>query len=553
VVNKQTRTVTYTYDQTRNGGAASGRLTGLTDSLGKTTTLTYDPNLSGRVIRQTFPGGRYIQFQYDANGNLTGVTPPQKPVHAFDFNVVDLLEAYVPPLVAGTGNHFTTYAYNLNRQLTNVTRPDGLQINYVYDAVTGRLDRVSLPLNESIGYQYAAVGCGCSGAGRVSSVTFNAVDYTSALHYAYDGSLVTGVAWSGAVAGSVNAGYDNFFRVNALAVNGTDAVSFGYDDDGLLTQAGDLTLVRDLQNGRLTGTTLGNVNDAWTYTGFGEAQTYTAIANGSLAFFAAFARDNAGRITTKTETIGGVTSVYDYTYDANRGWLTDVSSNGVAVSHYTYDDNGNRLTHTTPTDTVAGVYDDQDRLLSLTGSGPVLPTTFTYTANGELLAKTTGTSTTSYSYDVRGSLRDVTLAEGTRISYVIDATGRRIGRKVNGGFTQQWLYQDSLKPIAELDGAGNVVSRFIYAGKANVPEYMVRGGVTYRLITDHLGSVRLVVNASDGSIAQRMDYDEFGQVLLDTNPGFQPFGYAGGFYDPATKLVRFGARDYGQMDQQRPD
>jgi RHS repeat-associated protein len=33
-------------------------------------------------------------------------------------------------------------------------------------------------------------------------------------------------------------------------------------------------------------------------------------------------------------------------------------------------------------------------------------------------------------------------------------------------------------------------------------------------------------------------------VLQDTNPGFQPFGFAGGIYDTDTKLVRFGARDY---------
>ena len=32
--------------------------------------------------------------------------------------------------------------------------------------------------------------------------------------------------------------------------------------------------------------------------------------------------------------------------------------------------------------------------------------------------------------------------------------------------------------------------------------------------------------------------------MLDTNPGFQPFGYAGGLYDTDTGLVRFGARDY---------
>ena len=54
----------------------------------------------------------------------------------------------------------------------------------------------------------------------------------------------------------------------------------------------------------------------------------------------------------------------------------------------------------------------------------------------------------------------------------------------------------------------------------------------------------MVVNVADGQIAQRMDYDAFGRVLADTAPGFQPFGFAGGLYDRATGLVRFGARDY---------
>jgi RHS repeat-associated protein len=37
---------------------------------------------------------------------------------------------------------------------------------------------------------------------------------------------------------------------------------------------------------------------------------------------------------------------------------------------------------------------------------------------------------------------------------------------------------------------------------------------------------------------------EFGVVTNDTNPGWQPFGFAGGLYDADTGLVRFGARDY---------
>jgi RHS repeat-associated protein len=323
---------------------------------------------------------------------------------------------------------------------------------------------------------------------------------------------------------------------------------FGYDADGLLVSAGDLALTRDAQNGRLTGSTLNTVNDSWNYTGFGEAQSYVAAAASTALYAMSFTRDHAGRISTKTETLGGVTSVYTYTYDAARGWLTDVSSNGLHTAHYDYDDNGNRTGALTLDREVSyAAADGQDRITGGTLTQPLQAAqnvSWSYTANGEVSGRTVGTATTLYSYDVRGNLRDVTLTNGVRIEYLVDATGRRLGRKVGGTLTRGWLYQDGLKPVAELDGAGNVVSRFVYGGKANVPEYVVKNGTEYRLITDQLGSVRLVVNAADGSLAQRLDYDEFGRVLNDSNPGFQPFGYAGGLYDPDTGLVRFGARDY---------
>ncbi len=130
------------------------------------------------------------------------------------------------------------------------------------------------------------------------------------------------------------------------------------------------------------------------------------------------------------------------------------------------------------------------------------------------------------------------------IDYVIDGQNRRIGKKVDSVLTQGFLYQDKLNPIAELDGTGVVIARFVYGTKANVPDYMVKGGSTYRIISDHLGSPRLIVNIADGSIAQRIDYDVWGNITADTNPGFQPFGFAGGIYDQHTGLTRFGARDF---------
>jgi RHS repeat-associated protein len=97
--------------------------------------------------------------------------------------------------------------------------------------------------------------------------------------------------------------------------------------------------------------------------------------------------------------------------------------------------------------------------------------------------------------------------------------------------------------MAELDGNGNVLSTFLY-GTGNAPDALLQNGVTYRLIKDHLGSVRWVLNAITGEVAQHLDYDAFGRVTLDTNPGFQPFGFAGGLYDSDTGLVHSGAREY---------
>jgi RHS repeat-associated protein len=179
----------------------------------------------------------------------------------------------------------------------------------------------------------------------------------------------------------------------------------------------------------------------------------------------------------------------------------------------------------------SGTYDAQDRLLKYSTSQ------YLYTANGELSQKIEGIDTTKYVYDDFGNLMSVRIPNGDNIEYLIDGQNRRIGKKLNGNIVKRWIYSGQLSPIAELDSTGNVVAQFVGG-------YMIKNGNTYQLITDHLGSIRLVVDVNSGSIAQQIDYDEFGNVILNTNPDFQPFAYAGGLYDTQTKLVRFGARDY---------
>jgi len=171
---------------------------------------------------------------------------------------------------------------------------------------------------------------------------------------------------------------------------------------------------------------------------------------------------------------------------------------------------------------------------------------FTYTPNGELLSKT-DTSTgavTDYTYDALGNLRGVTLPDGTQIGYLVDGFGRRVGKTLNGALVKQWLWRGRMQPVAELDGAGNVTNRFVYGEDVNAPELILTASSTLRLVKDHLGSVRQVVDVNSGIVMQDLTYDSWGRVLLDSNPGAQPFGFAGGLYDSETGLVRFGARDY---------
>jgi len=149
-----------------------------------------------------------------------------------------------------------------------------------------------------------------------------------------------------------------------------------------------------------------------------------------------------------------------------------------------------------------------------------------------------------FQYDPLGNLLTVGLPNGDLVEYLVDGMGRRVGKKKNGVLLKQWIYRDALKPVAELDGAGALVSEFVYGAKSNVPDYVRRGGNTYRVISDHLGSPRYVVNvANSADVPFTATYTSFGEVT-GTGLDWVPFGFAGGTYDTDSELVRFGARDY---------
>jgi RHS repeat-associated protein len=126
---------------------------------------------------------------------------------------------------------------------------------------------------------------------------------------------------------------------------------------------------------------------------------------------------------------------------------------------------------------------------------------------------------------------------------VDDGLGLRMARKANGTILEKYLWQGMTKLLAVYDGGDNLLMRFEYADD-RVPMAMTRVGVTYYLTHDQVGTLRAVVDGA-GNLVKRIDYDSFGNILYDSNPGFAvPFGFAGGLHDRDTGLVRFGFRDY---------
>jgi RHS repeat-associated protein len=543
------RVTTNTY---HSAGLAKGYLETITNALNQTT--SFAPDGLGRTLTQTEPDGAVIGFSYDGNSNLTSVTPPGKPEHLQTYTPVDLMESYDPPVLDDVPSPQTTYTYNADKQLTNTLRPDGVSLTRSYDSA-GRLDLITMPTG-TIQHEYydntVCVGCAPGSLKRLTGPGSSIIDLT------YDGSLLKSTTWSGAVNGAVSWNYDNDFRTTQETVTpGGSTITYAYDNDDLVTCASRgscappstdaLKLTYHLTTGLVTSVVIGNISETFTYNDKGELATHTASYSGSPVYSGTFhstaaPRDNLGRITRKVETVDGVTRTDDYQYDT-RGRLLNVARNGDLVSVYDYDDNGNRLSLTSPSTSsvTLGSYDDQDRVMAY-GSFE-----YTFNENGDLTSKfnTATSEETTYEYDAQGALLSVVLPDSTFIEYVIDGLGRRIGKNVNGVMTQGFIYKDDLRIAAELDGTGTIVSQFVYVDdNSHSPDFMIKGGQVYRFVKDQLGSPRVLVNVLNGAVAQTLEYGEFGNVISDTSPGFQPFGFAGGLYDRDTALVRFGARDY---------
>ncbi|HOP41436.1 MAG TPA: RHS repeat-associated core domain-containing protein, partial [Geobacteraceae bacterium] len=243
--------------------------------------------------------------------------------------------------------------------------------------------------------------------------------------------------------------------------------------------------------------------------------------------------DVRGNISSKTETVSGTATTFDYTYDQD-GQLVQVKKQGAIAENFAYDVNGNRTSYERPGQwTVTAGYDEQDRILQ---QGSV---SYQFNADGQLAQR----GSDAFLYSATGELLQST-ANGDTIVYSYDGTGRRIARTDVSG-TKQYLYSNLEQPFqltAMRDTAG-VLSYYYYDTNGHLFAFD-KGDERFYVASDQLGTPKVVTDTT-GTVVRQMEYDSYGMPTFDSNPAFEmPVGFAGGISDAKTGLVRFGYRDY---------
>ncbi|MDW7712146.1 MAG: RHS repeat-associated core domain-containing protein [Deferrisomatales bacterium] len=484
-------------------------------------TIDYRFDVMGRLREEARPDGAVLQYDYDPNGNLTVLTTPRLHVHRFAYTANDQRRSYLAPL---SGSY--VYSYDTERNLQTVRSPSGRLLTNRY--ANGLLQSTQTP-EGTVTYSH---DCG----GRISGAALGA----ESVSLTFDGPLLTSDTRHGTLSQTLSYGYDHDFRLTSLHYAG-ETETFGYDLDGLLVSAGELSVHRSAQNGLPEAVTGGAAELTRAFNGYGELDETAYVVAGRPVFqWQVGERDPAGRITRKVETIGGGTTVWEYLYD-EAGRLTEVTKDAVPVETYSHDLNGNR---TLEANTLRGIeargyaYDAEDRVV--TAGAEV----YAFDEDGFLERKTTEAGTTIYTYSSRGELLRVDLPDGRVLTYDHDPFGRRVAKRVNGQIVEKYLWAGANRGLlAVYDGSDGLIARFRYADD-RVPVTVTVAGQTYLLAADQLGTVRAVAD-TQGNVVKRIDYDTFGNVLYDSNPTFPlPLGFAGGLHDRDAGLVRFGARDY---------
>ena len=551
-------TVTYANDTDRS------LVNSVTDAKGVATGYSYD---SMRRLLATACGDAAVTNGYtdDLLSSLSHTnTSGKTTTYSFVYGAADLQTA----VNIGSWN-LVSNAYNSGTwTLSSQTYGNGDYWKYFYDnmdTLTSRFTNCSD--NEGIGFYYTYNGKGKLVRIEMKSVTIADGAVTggtllSSENYLYDGSdrLIRVVETDGdnVVLHDFSWTYDAKDNVTALteSIGGKSfSYTYAYDDDSRPTSFGYGDVTKQITydgHGRSSGTTVKNGSSTVLGTGYAYRDvdsTYTTT-----------------QVKSVTNSYGGKTANFNYTYDAN-GNITSIS--GAQAVTYEYDDLGQLVWEKNATAGKAWnyTYDNGGNILSRTeytcsGNGTVSGggTTTSYTYGdaewGDLLTAYNGEEITydgignplsyrGWTMSWQGGRQLASMTKGSdTLSFAYNESGLRTSKTVNG-VTHSYVWQSS-KLAADITDAYALYFHYDSSGEVIGFTRTANGTDTeYFYVKNLQGDILKVISAT-GTEAAAYSYDAWGKLLTSAGDlaDVNPLRYRGYFYDTETGLYYLKSRYY---------
>uniref|UniRef100_A0A8C2G035 Teneurin-4 n=1 Tax=Cyprinus carpio TaxID=7962 RepID=A0A8C2G035_CYPCA len=526
-IQRGTMSVRMEYDQ-------NGRITSKIFADGKSWSYTY---LEKSMVLLLYSQRQYI-FEFDKNDRLSSVTMPNVARQTLETtrSIGYYRNTYKPP--EGNATVLQDYSeYGL--LLQTIHQGTGRRVIYKY----GKLSRLLEILYDTtrIAFSYD------ESAGMLKTVGLQSEGFACTIRYRQIGPLIDRQIFRFSEEGMVNArfdyNYDNSFRVTSMqaVINETPLPIdlYRYDDvSGKTEQFGKFGVIYYDINQIITTAVMTHTKH---FDAYGRVKEVQYEIFRSLMFWMMVQYDNMGRVVAKELKVGPYanTTRYAYEYDAD-GQLQVVSINDKPLWRYSYDLNGN-LHLLSPGNSARLTplrYDIRDRITRL---GDVQ-----YRLDEDGFLRQRGND--FFEYNSAGLLvKAYNKVNGWTIKYRYDGLGRRVSSRSSQGHHLQFFYADLSSPTRVThmyNHSSSEITSLYYDLQGHLFAMELSSGDEFYVACDNIGTP-LAVFSGAGLMIKQILHTAFGEVYLDSNPSFQlVIGYQGGLFEPLTKLVHMGRRDY---------
>jgi RHS repeat-associated protein len=409
---------------------------------------TYDA--IGRVKETKDFNGAVIKYGYDKENQLVSKQFVNEGDRIETYNAGADARSRTITDARGT----TSYAYDEQGRMLSKTEPDGKQIIYTYDLVSGKVASVTTP-SGTTQYRYNALS-------QLSKVISAEGETT----YSYNaiGNLKTKTLPNGIVESYA---YDSLNRLELLEQKngaGTVLARYAYTYD----LVGNKTKVEEL-GGRSVSYTYDEL-----YRLTKEAIVDSVRGNRTIEYV----YDAVGnRLLKKDTAVGDIV----YRYNQN-DWLLDEAIGSTVTTAYTYDGNGNTKTKTAGTELTTYVWDTQNRLTAATISAGSQTKQLGYEYNSEGMRTNSKVDSVETRYLLDENRQYAQVLEeynssGLQSRYVYGAELDLIAQTRNA--STSFYLEDGHSGVRQLtDAVGVVTDQYDYDGYGNL---IYSAGVTQNI------------------------------------------------------------------------